>query len=155
CVSGICDTDDTELCVAPGDDMCEYTPSAPASCSLGGNSWAGKQNGWPLLFALGGLGVVVVRRRRALSLSRNKGARIRRSGACPHSVAQRASSLLLDPSCARAGKFLRREFVDSKMKGARACRLRCVASLGWLCVTLAALAFGCSGGGGGGSQGTD
>ncbi len=64
CESGLCDTDDTGVCIAPGKDMCEYAPSAPASCSVSNGSPDREGSAWPLGFALAGLGVAVARRRR-------------------------------------------------------------------------------------------
>ena len=64
CQSGLCDTDDTGMCVAPGPDMCEYVPSAPATCAITSTASSNAPGGLPWLVALTGLGVVATRRRR-------------------------------------------------------------------------------------------
>jgi hypothetical protein len=62
CESGVCDEGS---CVAPGPELCEYVPAAPATCSVSTVTNLGRaRGGWPLVLSLWGFGAALVRRRR-------------------------------------------------------------------------------------------
>jgi hypothetical protein len=69
CQSRVCDTEDTETCVAPGADECSFVPDTdtPATCSVRGGAGSGAPGGIPLALGILGIGVCVARRRRALA----------------------------------------------------------------------------------------
>ena len=67
CESGLCDIDDSGMCVAPGPDMCSYVPSAPATCALASTPGGNTPNGLPWLAAFTGAGFVLGRRRHSKS----------------------------------------------------------------------------------------
>lgn len=69
CESGLCDADDSGVCVAPGPNQCRYVPAAPATCSLSGVPGGSSSSSVPLLMlvALAASGLL---RRRPRAISR-------------------------------------------------------------------------------------
>lgn len=67
CESGVCDIDDSGMCVAPGPDMCSYVPSAPPNCALASTPGGNAPKGLPWLAALSGIGFAFGRRRHSKS----------------------------------------------------------------------------------------